>query len=210
MPQQEGFATAIQERKAEERSSSCCSTRKGYGTKMEGQKDVAMLSTVHNPTMVDLSTPRWEMKKPEAIHDYNFTMGGVDKVDQHLVDYPIPRKRGKRYYKKVFFHLMDLAVWNSYILYQKSFQDRQVATRKPLSHLKYRLELIDSLIRKHHAEIPRVRAGRPSTFHPTQSSSGHFPMDIPPTEKKKFPTRRCAECSKKRDANGKPVHKETR
>ena len=136
-------------------------------------------------------------------------MGGVDKVAQHLVDYPIPRKGRKRYYK-VFFHMMNLALWNSYILYQKSFQQMQGPTGKPLSHLKCRLQLIDSISRKYHAEIPCVRDGRPSTFHPTQCSSGHFPMDIPPTEKKKFPTRKCAQCSKKRDANEKPVCKESR
>ena len=96
-----------------------CAVQRGkvMALRWKDKKDVARISTVHNPTMVDLSTPRREIKKPQVIHDYNFTMGGVDKVDQHLVDYPIPRKRGKRYYKKVFVHLMDLAVWNSYSLY---------------------------------------------------------------------------------------------
>lgn len=57
---------------------------------------------------------------------------------------------------------------------------------------------------------PRARVGRPSTPHPTRGSSGHYPMDVPATEKKKFPTRKCAQCAKKRDANGKKVRKETR
>ena len=174
------------------------------------KKDVAMISTVHNPAMVDVSTPRQEKIKPQVVVDYNFTMGGVDKVDQHMVDYPIPRKRGKKYYKKVFFHLMDLALWNSYLLYVKSFENLEEPTSSQLTHLKYRLELIDSLIRKHHPEIPRARVGRPSTPHPTRGSSGHYPMDVPATEKKKFPTRKCAQCAKKRDGNGKKVRKETR
>lgn len=43
-------------------------------------------------------------------------MGGVNNVDQHLADYFTPRKRGKRYYKK-FFHLLNLDLFNPYILY---------------------------------------------------------------------------------------------
>ncbi|KAH7941737.1 hypothetical protein HPB49_016662 [Dermacentor silvarum] len=38
------------------------------------------------------------------VRDYNHTMGGVDKSDQMLSDYPVPRKRQKIYYKKIFRH----------------------------------------------------------------------------------------------------------
>lgn len=48
-------------------------------------------------------------------------MGGVDRLDQHLHDYPIPKKREKKYYKKIFFHLLDITVWNSFILYKKKW-----------------------------------------------------------------------------------------
>ena len=60
------------------------------------------------------------VKKPKVVCDYNHTMGRVDNVDQQLVDYPIPRKRGKKYYKKIFFYLMDIAVWNDFILHQET------------------------------------------------------------------------------------------
>ncbi|KAJ4450249.1 hypothetical protein ANN_01668 [Periplaneta americana] len=78
------------------------------------KKDI-LLSTIHNPEMVVKNVDL----KPKVVTDYNDTMGGVDHVDQHLAAYPVPRKRRKRYYKKIFFHLLELALWNFYILYTK-------------------------------------------------------------------------------------------
>ena len=60
------------------------------------KKDAAMLSIIHNPAMHDIETRQGPVKKPKVVCDYNHTMGGVNKVDQQLVDYPIPRKRGKK------------------------------------------------------------------------------------------------------------------
>ena len=38
-------------------------------------------------------------KKPKVAMEYN-TMGGVDRIDLHLTNYPVTKKRGKKYYKK--------------------------------------------------------------------------------------------------------------
>ena len=116
-------------------------------------------------------------------------MGGVDKVDQHLANYPSARKRSKKYYK-VFFHLMDLALWNSYLLYK--------ACNKPsLSPLKYQMQVIDSLIIANAPHISTVKPGRPSaSAHSSRFTPNHFPIDIPPTDKSQFPTRKCCVCAK--------------
>jgi hypothetical protein len=47
-------------------------------------------------------------------------MGEVNRVDQCLAIYPVPRKGGKKCYRMMFFDLLMLALWNSYILYTKS------------------------------------------------------------------------------------------
>ena len=60
------------------------------------KKDVSLLSTVHNNEMMIVEKRGVAVSKPKVVMDYNNTMGGVDKVDQHLADYPVPRKRGKR------------------------------------------------------------------------------------------------------------------
>ncbi len=67
--------------------------------KWKDKKDVTMLSTVHTNNMVDVTYRDKVVKKPKVVTDYNQTMGG----DQYLCDYSIARKRGKKYYKKIFF-----------------------------------------------------------------------------------------------------------
>ena len=130
-------------------------------------------------------------------------MGGVDKVNQHLAAYSTLRKRGGKYYKKIFFHLLDLALWNSYILYCKAGDSR--------SPKQFRMELIEKLISENHRDEFSATSGRPSISpSPLRLTSRHFLDVIPATEKKSNPTRQCTLCSRKRDSRSKAVRKETR
>ena len=54
-------------------------------------------------------------RKPECIIDYNRNMGSVDKQDQLLEPYSATRKSTK-WYKKLAFHLLQLAMLNSHLL----------------------------------------------------------------------------------------------
>ena len=56
------------------------------------------------------------VEKPEIIKDYNCFMGGVDVVDQHLVYCGIGRK-GLKWWRCVFYHLLEMAIVNSYAIY---------------------------------------------------------------------------------------------
>lgn len=74
--------------------------------KWQDKKAVCLLSTVHNPQMEATKKIDREgnaISKPKVVIDYNNTMGGVDRLDQHLHDYPTTRKRGKNTTKKYFF-----------------------------------------------------------------------------------------------------------
>uniref|UniRef100_A0A3B4XHS3 PiggyBac transposable element-derived protein domain-containing protein n=1 Tax=Seriola lalandi dorsalis TaxID=1841481 RepID=A0A3B4XHS3_SERLL len=69
---------------------------------------------------------RWNKKKkmlkvqrPFAVKLYNQHMGGVDQMDQMVATYP-HRRRNKRWYITVFFHLVDVAVVNAWFLYRMS------------------------------------------------------------------------------------------
>jgi hypothetical protein len=53
--------------------------------------------------------------KPSAVLDYNKCKIGVDKSDQMLSYYSFQRKSVK-WWKKLFFHLFDLALVNAHIL----------------------------------------------------------------------------------------------
>ncbi|KAF2885883.1 hypothetical protein ILUMI_20291 [Ignelater luminosus] len=85
--------------------------------KWKDKKEICLLSSIHSVETVNLQKRGETISKPKLVHEYNDTMGGVDRVDQHLADYTLPRKRGKKYYKRIFFYLFDLALWNSLKLY---------------------------------------------------------------------------------------------
>ena len=54
--------------------------------------------------------------KPQIVMDYNYNMGYVDKGDRMANSYSINRCTLK-WMKKLFYHLLDLASLNSYILH---------------------------------------------------------------------------------------------
>jgi hypothetical protein len=54
---------------------------------------------------------------PAVIKAYNRGMGGVDRCDQLLSFYRMKTK-AKKWYKRVLYHFMDLALINSFILYR--------------------------------------------------------------------------------------------
>lgn len=137
--------------------------------------------------------------KPSPIVDYNTHMGGVDLADQMAKYYHMDRRTIK-WYKKLFFHLLDLSVHNTYVIYQCHKQTQ-------LPALKFRLELIDRLLL---AAGPDVechggRGGRPrssGTDLARLNSYNHYPAHNPTSDvtgRVKF--RRCRVCNKPQGAH---------
>ena len=56
---------------------------------------------------------------PKSITEYIQFMGGVDKFDQSASYYSFNHK-SKRWYMKLFFHFLEIAIHNSYIMYKNS------------------------------------------------------------------------------------------
>lgn len=168
------------------------------------KRDVSILTTIHNAEMKTVNKRGKHIIKPTAVISYNDTMGGVDKVDQHIANNPVTRKRGKKYYKKIFFHLLELTLWNAFVLYKKSGGIKNA--------LDFRVAVIEKMTAEHHKEeFSSKAAGRPSTStNPSRLTGRHFPSLIPATAKKQNPTRLCGMCSRVRDANGKKNRRESR
>lgn len=59
---------------------------------------------------------------PKAIDTYNSYMGGVDLLVSMLGYYRISIK-SKKYYIKIFFHVLDLCVVNAWLLYRRVHTD---------------------------------------------------------------------------------------
>ncbi|XP_023219038.1 piggyBac transposable element-derived protein 4-like [Centruroides sculpturatus] len=133
--------------------------------KWQDKRSVALLSTVHNPAMVTTRTHAGKsVVKPQVIVDYNDTMGGVDLLDQHLHDYAVARKGGKNYYRKIFFHLVDFCIYDSFVMYKKNGGQK--------TNLQFRLTLIDRLIETYHTETRVTHQSRLRTPRPTLGNTG--------------------------------------
>ena len=85
------------------------------------KNDVRILSTMHTSGMKDTGKnerngdPRL---KPQCVQTYNGGMGGVDASDQMAATYRFVRNYVK-WYKKLFFYLLDIVVLNSFYLYKE-------------------------------------------------------------------------------------------
>ena len=58
------------------------------------------------------------VRQPMLVSDYNKYMSGVDKSDQLIGKYNSLR-RTNRYWKTLFYHFLDIARVNSYIMFQE-------------------------------------------------------------------------------------------
>ncbi|XP_039719790.1 piggyBac transposable element-derived protein 4-like [Pteropus medius] len=170
------------------------------------KKEVIMLSTFHSDTVIEVDCRNGKKtKKPCVIVDYNKNMGAVDLADQMLASYPTECKRHKFWYKKFFRHLLNITVLNSYILFKKDNPEHTI------SHVNFRLTLIERMLEKHHKPGQQHLRGRPCSddVTPLRLSGRHFPKSIPPTSGKQNPTGRCKVCCS-HNKDGKKIRRETR
>ena len=85
--------------------------------KKSQKKPVLVLSTSEGAGMKEVRTGAGRLKlKPNSVIAYNKYMGGVDHSDRKI--YVSAEHPSKRFWKKIFFNLIDMALLNSYILYQ--------------------------------------------------------------------------------------------
>ncbi|KAF2885232.1 hypothetical protein ILUMI_20951 [Ignelater luminosus] len=81
-------------------------------------------------------------------------------------------RKTMKWYKKVFFHLVDLAVTNSHAMYK-------VKTGSHMSLADFQLELIRQIIEKFLKEHRSKKYGRPCGDVPIRLVGRHFPKLIP-------------------------------
>ena len=79
---------------------------------------------------------------PDAIYDYNKHMGGVDLSDQ-LLQYFQMRRQTHKYWKTLFYHCIDIATTNAYILYRERLSQSQ---RSKYDHKGYLRSLVQDLL----------------------------------------------------------------
>lgn len=98
-----------------------------------------------------------DISRPAVVKDYNQAMGGIDLNDQLVAIYRTDIGT-KKYYLRVFQHLLDVCVVNAWLLYRRHCSQRVDEAHMTL--LNFRMDVASSLIKygKHIAK----RRGRPS------------------------------------------------
>ena len=130
---------------------------------------------------------------PPLLPDYQQYMRGVDRGDQMIGCYNIGR-RSKKWWKRVFSHLIECALLNAFILERYANPDLyDGSSRMRRDFLSFRMEVAHQLIGNFHF---RQRAGRPPTGEQTplarlNGQLNHWPIQ----ETRK---RECVVCSAKR------------
>lgn len=90
-----------------------------YVSKWRDKREVLCITTKYHPRLTNVKNRYGTVKvKPIEIAKYNEYMSGIDRSDQMTSYYSSPRK-SVRWYKKVMFHLLDVAIWNSYFIMKK-------------------------------------------------------------------------------------------
>ena len=165
--------------------------------KYHDRKIVYLLSTVETAIMTKTKKEkrfadgtREAVKKPSVVLEYDKFMSGVDRADQMLNYAPFPCKTVK-WWKRLFFHIVNISVMNSYIMY-KSVTDHPVSARR------FRRDLVkDMVLSVDLEEMPsrrRSMRGRPNAQdQPITRLVGKHYMEKIFVEggKKKTPTRSC-------------------
>lgn len=156
----------------------------------QDKRMIFMLSTYYNAATETLQRMNREkvvenVTKPTAIIEYTKHMGAVDRFDHYCSSYSFLRKSIK-WWKKTFFWLLEVAVVNSFIIYNQTHPGNH------LNHIHYREALILHLVQEQRAVQPARRRGRPSTFDKEERLNKHKHF-IASYENKK--TKDCSVCS---------------
>lgn len=112
-----------------------------------------------------------------------------NKCDMLLSSVKCVRKTTK-WYKKIYFHLVDLCLMNSYSAYKTVSGDYI-----PIAN--FQLELIRQLLHKYGTCNQSPNRGRKNMIEdPIRLTARHFPFDVPKNKMNKASRRKCIVCTK--------------
>lgn len=102
-----------------------------------------------------------DIPRPEIVKLYNYSMGGVDLLDQMIASYRI-YIRSRKWTLRMIFHAVDLAVVNSWFEYKRDCNRLGVPKKSRMGLLDFRFRLAECLVKVGKA-MPISKRGRPSS-----------------------------------------------
>lgn len=94
-----------------------------------------------------------DITSPQSVDVYNKHMGGVDLLDSLLGLYRI-RIRSRQWYKRIFYHMIDMCIVNSWLLWRRNNDDMYMAL--------YDFKLVISEHYRKAGKVITKKRGRPS------------------------------------------------
>lgn len=160
------------------------------------KKDEYMLSTFHNGHFensgkINKMTHK-PILKPNCFIDYTKNMKLIDKLDMKISIVECVRKSIK-WYKKVFFHMMDLSILNCYNMYLVKTGKNNVTLKD------FIMKIIRQILEKHgsltavHSERNHVESL--DRLSAVSFMERHYPDNVPTTGSRKKGQRICHVCS---------------
>jgi hypothetical protein len=146
--------------------------------KWKDRGDVVLISTFHDDNMEDVTTRQGVIQKPSVILQYCKNMLGVDRIDGQLQSYKLAPEHQKKYYHKMFCHLLDVVCLNTFIIYKKK--------SGTISRFDFLLTLAESL----GGVMEPATRRRPSESPKPSRLLGRCFRDMVPGTSKKKPARR--------------------
>lgn len=180
--------------------------------KWKDKRSVYVLSNFHDPKETDTVKRRertGESKQvtcPAAVIDYNKNMNFVDKFDQLKSCYSIDRKSHK-WWHRIFFHFLDCAVVNAFIIYRvlqaDGYHELEKISSKDFRRRVYLDMLAPALVSKYRgrSSVHSSRSASPSPAfikHHKPSVSTEVRLQQSKHKPIRGTSRRCANCSTKR------------
>ena len=94
------------------------------------KKNVLMVSTFHGSDLKCTGKKNCagnDILKPAVILDYNRVKGGIDLSDQ-MISYYSPARKSVKWYRKILFQCISIAVLNSWVLYNRFYAPQKNMT----------------------------------------------------------------------------------
>ena len=115
------LSTVVSKKKLKKEESIHQFKRKMMHMKWKDKNDVNMLSTTYEPNMERAKVAGKETMKPTVCINYKrHHMAGVDIMDQITSCASPVRKSVKKYYKKIFFRLVEISIQNARCIYKRN------------------------------------------------------------------------------------------
>ncbi|XP_067623316.1 piggyBac transposable element-derived protein 4-like [Eurosta solidaginis] len=134
---------------------------------------------------------------PEVVVKYNRNMGGVELMDHKKACYEVDRKAKIKYYLRLIFDMMDIAMNNSYIIYCKLHEAKRIEGSL-ISLLEFRQAVARSLVGRFTSRQRSLKSVVMTKKRIYLAYKHGTPSHI---MKKVTNRKRCAQCAKKRVEN---------